>query len=127
MSITTTKYATPEQATRCAEAAKAASAKHERISDDTAREYVTTHRELCKKIVQASVLMYKARYDKNIGEELGEEWPGHAPHLVRASDTWGKATDVCDEITKMLDYAEDLDDNTRDWLKYDYLYDLLSW
>ena len=126
MSNTTTKYATPEQAIRCAETAKM-NGKRDYIDDDTAREYVMKHRELCKKIVQASVLMYKARYEWELSQELGEDDPYEdAPHFDKSYDHWMKAAQVRDEAVKMLDDDADLDDLTREWLKWTYLDRLLT-
>ena len=121
-----TKYATPEQAIKCMELANSRQKSRAYIDNDNARAYVTTHPELCKVIVRAQNLMYKARYKFELSNLLGEDGCDDSPHFDESFAYCMDAAKVRDEAVAMLQDASDIDRDTYEWLTYTYLYDLAT-
>lgn len=122
-----TKYATPEQASKCMELAIEQQKSSAYIDNDDARAYVTTHTELCKVIIRAQNLMYMARYELELSNLLGEDVDnGPCPHFDKSFDYPMQAGKVRDEAVAMLQDANDIDRDTYEWLTYTYLYDLAT-
>jgi hypothetical protein len=122
--MTTTKYATPEQLTKCWTMAKRNSNAY--IDNDDARAYVATHYGLRKTIVQAQVQMYKARYEFELSNLLGEDGCDDSPHFDKSFTHCMRAAKLRDEAKGMLQVADDIDRETCEWLVYTYLYDLAT-
>ena len=117
-------YATPEQIAECWMLAKRNSKAY--IEDESAREYVATHFELRRTIAQANAFMYKARYEFELSNMLGEDGCDYSPHFDRSFDHCMKAAKVRDRAVAIIEDATDLERATYEWLRFTYLYNLAT-